>query len=59
MAIDMENILTNQPEAGYQINVVTAWNSPPKTPALGDNDIHVWRAPLDLELCRVQNLYAA
>ena len=33
-----------------------SWSSPPETLTLGNDEVHVWRAPLDLGASRVQSL---
>ena len=53
----MENMLIiNRFTESPQAVPVISWHSPPELPTLGKDEVHVWRANLDLEPSRVQSL---
>ena len=48
--------VTNQFESATTLTSDTPWLTPPKNLVLGDDEVHVWRAALNVHASRVQSL---
>lgn len=48
--------LSSEFESALTLTFDTSWTSPPKDLILGDDEVHVWRAVLDVQASRVQSL---
>src|SRR6266545_2357889 len=48
--------VAQEQEAREQASL-SSWSLPPTTLRLGSNEVHVWRAALDLTISRVQSLW--